>query len=84
MTMRKGQFIFNKLRPRLLQAMVIDKEGKEHEFPYYNLHGVLFAISDEEFEEIEKEYRKYILAELHPPRPELDIGKKPDGEKWKN
>lgn len=84
MMQRKGQFIFNKLRPKLLHTTVIDKDGVEHDFPYYNLHGVLFGISDEEFEEIEKEYRKYVLAELHPPRPELDIGKKPDEKKWQN
>jgi hypothetical protein len=68
MTQRKGQFIFNALRPKLQHETVVDKDGVEHFFPYANLHAVLFGLSDEDFEKIEQDYRKYVISKLHNPK----------------
>jgi hypothetical protein len=56
---RKGQFIVNYLRFKL--------RIPEEDHPSY-----LFGLHDEEFEKMEHEYRKYVIAALHSP----DGGKK--------
>jgi hypothetical protein len=54
MTVRKGQFIINYLSTKL-------------KIPDGQLGRYLFKLSDEEFEEIEHEYRKYIIPRIHDP-----------------
>jgi hypothetical protein len=52
---RKGQFIVNHLHFKL-------------KVPETRIGGYLFAMLDEEFEEIEHEYRKYAITKLHDPK----------------
>ena len=52
---RKGQFIVNYLRFEL-------------KIPETNIGRYLFKLSDEEFEEIEHEYRKYAIKQIHDPK----------------
>lgn len=49
--MRKGQFIFNFLRPYFSKG--------DHNNPYPNCHNVIFQISDENWSVIEEEYLKF-------------------------
>jgi len=49
--MRKGQFIFNFLRDYFSDG--------DFEHPYPNCHSIFFNISDEYWETIEDEYRKF-------------------------
>ena len=51
MTQRKGQWLFNKIAER---DILLDHkcENCDNMFPYYNLHQVLFYMSDETFDEI--------------------------------
>jgi len=53
MTQRKGQWLFNKIAER---NILLDHkcENSTNMFPYYNLHQVLFYMSDETFDEIMK------------------------------
>lgn len=62
-TIRKGQHLFNEIakKHKLLSAthsmMIQNSNGnitdsKSFEYPYYNLHQILFYMDDKEFNEI--------------------------------
>ena len=54
MTQRKGQWLFNKIAEKhtLLDHKCTMNKDRLDLFPYYNLHQVLFYMSDETFDEI--------------------------------
>lgn len=60
MRLRKGQFIFNLLRPYLWDHKC--EKATFGSIPYANLHQILFNIRDEKMEILEHEYRKYKIA----------------------
>lgn len=65
--MRKGQFVFNFLR---------DYFGKgTTDNPYPNCHSVIFNVSDENWDIIESEYKKYKSNPV-----EYEFPKKPFGD----
>ena len=82
MTMRKGQFICNLLRPYLH-----DHECKNALFgviPYTNTFRLIFNMYDEDWEKIEAEYRKYVISVMHGTgyvMPEDVLGRKPKKDK---
>ena len=64
MDLRKGQFIVNHMRG----MKIPDKEiGRR-----------LFAMRNEEFEEIERAYRMYVISKIHDPKEWDDVFKRLD------
>lgn len=49
MTLRKGQHLFNEISKKYKLKSQICEHG---EFPYYDLHQVLFYMEDKEYDEI--------------------------------
>lgn len=73
MTLRKGQHLFNEIsKMNLLQSsivQIVENSGSDNpkiknlEFPYYNLHQILFYMNDSEFNKIMSTLQNYSNVE---------------------
>jgi len=58
LTLRKGQNLFNQIAKKYeLKSHVCHDENNITQYPYYNLHQILFYMTDAEFIEMMETYK---------------------------